>query len=94
MSKILILDKELARTLAYDVDTAGYVVVDNRFVGRGRWNEHYRLVIKDNAGDFWTTIYRVAATEMQDEIPFENTDPVFNYVIPVEKTVIVYEEPK
>lgn len=72
----------------------GLDVVQDQISGKARWAILYRLVFKDNAtGRFYATTYRRAATEQQNEVPFEYSPDAIDCdeVRPVEKVVIVYE---
>lgn len=83
--------KEIARELEWGSDTR-FEVVENVLYDSSRWALHYRLTIRRKSdGKFFQATYRRGATENQDEGAFEYTEPVFNEVFPVEKTITVYE---
>lgn len=94
MSDTIRLNVEVARALA-DTLPGGTVdewtVVENELTGTARWSLEYRLTIHNNDFDYYQTVYRKPATEMQEEEPFEWTEPVFRRVFPREVTVTVYE---
>jgi ribosomal protein S17 len=70
-------------------------VVSDRMVDHGRWSVVHEMIFK--SGDrYWKTRYKSAATEIQDEKPYQyDGDEVeCDEVRPVEKKVIVFEEVK
>lgn len=69
----------------------GFEVLANHLVGVARWALLYRLVFEYDE-KLYETVYRVGATEMQDERPFEH-DPDEIECVEVERferTVIDY----
>lgn len=82
---------EVARELEWGSDP-NFEVVEDVLYDTSRWSTHHRLTIKRKSdGKFFQSTYRRGATEMQDEKPFEYSEPVFNEVFRVEKTIISYE---
>jgi hypothetical protein len=68
----------------------GVTVISDRIRGIGRWSRLHELVVKIK-GKFYSTNYSVAATELQDETPWQYQKEVtFTEVEPVEKTITVY----
>jgi len=66
-------------------------IIENKIEDASRWSINYGLVFEHN-GKFYATGYSVGATEQQDERPFEYQDEVeCKEVVPVEKTITVYE---
>lgn len=64
-------------------------------VDTSRWSEIHDVVIKRRSdGKFFIDSYSVGATEMQEERPWEYSEPNFVECVPVEKTVIVYRRRK
>ena len=60
-------------------DCEGGEVLERTIVDQSRWAVEYELVFrlpKQKRGAAWRTTYRVGATEMQDERPWENEDEV------------------
>lgn len=59
----------------------------------GRWSIHFKGVFQHIPTDrFYSISWSEAATEQQDEKPFEYTDEVeFKEVFPIQKTITVYE---
>jgi hypothetical protein len=56
--------------LACDEEVEGFKIRVNKIVGKSRWANEYRLVF-EHGGKFYETSYRSAATEQQDERPFD-----------------------
>lgn len=82
---------EVARELEYGSDP-NFEVVEDVLYDTSRWSTHHRLTIKRKSdGKFFQSTYRRGATEMQDERPFEYSEPVFKEVFRVEKITISYE---
>lgn len=69
--------------------------VYDKITENSRWTIGHELVFK-HEDKFYITHYRVGATEYQDESPWEYDGPEIECeeVVPVEKTVIVYEVKK
>lgn len=62
----------------------GITVVEKDYIGQGRWETHYNVVIKDPDGDLWKFQWNEGSTEMQEtEPPWEysnwDLDPVEAY---------------
>lgn len=79
-----------------DEDTVeGYGYISDKMVGKSRWSLQYRLIFS-HEGRFWQTTYRVGATEQQDERPWENDGNEIECieVVPIKKTITVYEVAK
>jgi hypothetical protein len=72
-------------------DYSNYEIIDHReLVGTSRWSIHYRITLKDIAsGKFYGARYSQAATESQDESPFEyaGEQVEFEEVFPTQITV-------
>ncbi len=67
-------------------------VIRDTIRGNGRWSISHELVFCWRDGKFYRTSYSVGATEMQDESPWDYTDPVeCTEVREVQKTVTDYE---
>ena len=47
-----------------------YVAIEDRIVGHSRWSVDHEIIFKYE-GRFWRTTYSVAATESQDESPWQ-----------------------
>lgn len=87
----LTLTKEQARMIIWG-DSYEYTEVYNKTTDKSRWSVICEIVIKRNSdGKFFMDTYQKAATECQDEQPYEYTEPDFTEVFPVVKTIIVYE---
>lgn len=68
-----------------------YTALYTEYVGKSRWSIRYRIVFTYE-GSFWQTTFQEAATEMQDEGPWEYLDEVeCVQVHQVEKLVKVWE---
>lgn len=65
--------------------------VDDVITGTSRWSIHHRRIFR-HEGKLYETLYRVGATEIQDEGPYENLsgDIECPEVVAQEKTVTVY----
>ena len=66
--------------------------IESKIIDTTRWSIVKRRIFKYE-GKFYETIYCFGATESQDESPYEYEDDEIECpeVIPVEKTIIVYE---
>jgi len=86
---IKMFSKEFMQNLIGDISK---VLVDE-IIEVSRWNITHHLVFKD-CGVCYGCYYSVGATELQDESPFEYDGDMIEcvVVVPVEKTVIVYEQ--
>lgn len=85
------LTKEEARRLIYG-DLDGFSIISEEITGKSRWSIIYWVVVKrESDGKFFADEFRRGATEGQDERPFDDIDPDFLEVFPVEKKIIVYE---
>ena len=91
------------QTTGWEDDSfAGFARVDfklvhSELVDTGRWSHIYERVYQDlSTGKYWSTSYSTGATECQDESPYEYDGDVikFTEVVPVEHTVVKYEETK
>jgi len=91
MKETLKLTGERGRDIIYGDDDE-FVIVEEKIVDTSRWSTIHEVVVKRvEDGKFFKSGYRQAATEMQDERPYEYGDVLFEEVSAVEKTVIVYE---
>lgn len=69
----------------YTADTGETLeVVHREYSDSSRWSEVWELILKDNDGQLWRTIYQVAATEMQ-----EHTPPEYQHLHKVEAREVV-----
>ena len=85
------LTGEQARTILWS-DDCNFEVVSDDIIGKSRWSIQHEIVIKRlSDGRFFKDNYSKAATENQDESPWEYTEPDFTEVFPKEKTIIIYE---
>lgn len=83
------------RELAYespgaevDVDNTKVTIAVNEIQGTSRWTTNHRLVFQCD-GVFYETSYRQAATENQDEKPFDGTDTVDCVIVMPRKVEII-----
>ena len=92
MKETLTLKAEEARSIAYG-DHELFEDVVKTITSVTRWSICYEKIAKRiSDGKLFKLDYRVGATEMQDESPYEWEDEVsIPEVFPVEKTIIVYE---
>ena len=73
-------------------EDSNFVIIEDRIVGTRRWSVVYEIVVQRKTdGKYFRDSYRRGATEMQDEQPYEYSEPNFTEVFPVTKTYIVYE---
>ncbi len=85
-----ITDKQHARDIIFG-DDEEFNVIEDKIINKARWNVHHRVIVKRSDGKFFAARYSCAATEYQDERPFEYDDADFVEVFEREKTIIVYE---
>lgn len=87
-------DKEILQELVYG-DFDGYKVIEHKMIDHSRWSLIYKMIFQFE-DKFYRTTYQCGATEQQDESPYEYEDDMIECteVIPVEKTIIVYETKK
>jgi len=95
MSEPLILDEFDARDLAHmrpGESDGKHTVVENTIIGHSRWSIDYELVVeRESDKTYWSAVYGVGATEMQEERPFEDEgDVTFGQVFPVQVSVTKY----
>jgi hypothetical protein len=87
----LVLTKEEAQAIVWE-DTSDYETISDEVVDTRRWSADHEIIIKRKSdGKFFADNYSVGLTEMQDESPYEYSDPDFTEVFQVEKTIISYE---
>lgn len=89
MPKLTLTKIEAQNIVFHDHDRAK-VVLDT-IEDTSRWSIRHRLIFELD-GTLWEGRYQVGATEMQDESPFEYTDPEFFQVEPYEKTIVEYRK--
>jgi hypothetical protein len=91
MKEILKLTPEEGRCIIYE-DIEGFKIIKQDIMGKSRWSIVYEIVIQrlsDNK--FFKSFYSKGATEYQDQLPYEYEKAIFEEVVPVEKTITVYE---
>ena len=87
----LILTSEQGRDIVNGEDS-NFVIIEDRIVGTRRWSVVYEIVVHRKSDDkYFKDVYERGATEMQDEQPYEYSEPNFTEVFPVTKTYIDYE---
>ena len=85
------LTNEQARDIVWG-ENDDFIEIRTKIIGTSRWSTIYEIVVQRKSdGKYFKDKYRVAATESQEESPYENTNPNFTEVFPVEKTIIDYE---
>lgn len=87
------LTKEEARGLIWGDHPEGIKVIYDKLIDTTRWSEIHEIVFEKD-GKFYMDTYSVGATEMQDESPWEYSEPNFVEVFPHEETIIVYRKEK
>jgi len=93
--------KEFLQSLLYediseeDMEEDEITVVEKKLIDTSRWSNIYNLIFSFRR-KFYQTGYSVGATEQQDERPFEYAEDEVECkeVVPVEKTITIYEEAK
>lgn len=87
----LVLTNQEAQRIVWG-DSSEYEVIEDTIESTSRWSENHSIVIKRlSDGKFFADGYSKGLTEMQDESPYEYTEPDFTEVFQVEKTIIAYE---
>lgn len=91
--EILKFSPEDARDIVDGWRKDEFEIISKDIYGTDRWSLRYVIVVKRlSDGKFFKSFYKVGATELQDEGPYEYDDEaIFKEVFPVEKTIIVYE---
>lgn len=85
------ISREEARNMVYE-DHEDWVKIEEIPIKQSRWSVLYEGIFQHlPTGKFYQTSWRVGATEMQDESPFEYDDPELTEVRQVEKLVKVWE---
>lgn len=75
-----------------DGEDSNFVTIEDKIVGTRRWSIEYEIVVQRKTdGKYFKDGYSRGATEMQDEQPYEYSEPNFTEVFPVTKTYVVYE---
>ena len=73
-------------------------IIEDVVTDSGRWSIYHRFTFADDAaypGKIFRTSYSIGATEQQMEQPWEYEDEIeCQEVVPVEKTITVYEPAK
>jgi hypothetical protein len=88
---MLKVDKERAEEIVYG-DNPDFDVIEDKMVGKGRWDIQYKVIVKEIAtGKYYRIYFSRGSTEYQDTGPFDDKDPRFEEVFPVETAVIVYK---
>ena len=73
-------------------DHGDFAVIEDKITHTSRWSEHHlSTIMRISDGKFFQTMYSRGLTESQDERPFDYSEPVFNEVFPIIKTITVYE---
>lgn len=84
------IDKERAADIVCDCDEDFEEISDEIYDER-RWVVTHRKIVKRTSdGLFFEIYYEVSKSEYHDRL-FENEEPEFTQVFPVEKTIVVYE---
>lgn len=85
------LTKEQARDII-NGDDSNFITIESKIVGESRWSVVIEIVVQRKSdGKYFQDAYRRGATEMQDESPYDYSEPEFEEVFPVTKTYIAYE---
>lgn len=93
MSKFNVTKKEAVEIVNGDHDD--WLVVEVTPVEQERWSVLYAVILRHKpTGKFYSDSFRVAATEEQDEGPYDSWGPNFTEVEPYEKTITAYRPVK
>ena len=88
------LTKTDVTELIYGGGPEDWEVVENKIASTSRWSAHKSLVIKHKpSGKYYATGYSEGLTEIQDEQPFDYSEPKFEEVVPKNKLVVEYVRP-
>jgi len=76
-----------------NVDSEEFDPIQENVIDTSRWSIIYEIIVQRVSDKkFFKSTYSVGATESQDERPYEyDSEAIFEEVVPVEKTIIVYE---
>lgn len=86
----LILTKEEAQEILFD-DHEDFEIIEDVIENTSRWSENHRIVVKRvSDGKFFEDFYSCGATEIQDESPYEYSEPNFTEVFPTIVEVTQY----
>lgn len=90
------LTKEECRLLVWeDLETDQFQIVEDEDVGYSRWSIKRLLTVLDRESQkYYQTYYQVGATESQDEVAFEYTDPDWVEVEKIPVTTFVFKPVK
>lgn len=73
-------------------DDLNFEVIKKEIASKSRWSIEYEIIVKRKSdGKYFRDFYQIGATEHQEESPYDNSDPDFEEVFPVERMVIDYE---
>ena len=82
------------------VDAPAMTVHENRILGLSRWSVKHEMVFSlasgphaNKPGEAWRVKYQHAATEVQDEGPWENEDEVKATLVHAEERRVMVWEP-
>jgi hypothetical protein len=88
--KLALTKDEARRLIRGNLD--GYETVEEKIIDTTRWSIITEVVVRRlSDGKFFSDSYSSGATESQDESPYDNDDPNFTEVFPIEKVIISYE---
>lgn len=87
---MLNLSREKSREIVCD-DSEDFTVINDKIVDQSRWSLLHEIVVQHNdTKKFYKSRYSIAATEMQDELPYQYTYPYWVEVKPKEVTITIY----
>ena len=91
MKETLEFDGKIGREIILG-DSTEYRVIVDEIVENSRWSIIHEIVVqRKNDNKFFKGSYSIGATECQDEKPYEYEPAQFVEVVPVQKTITVYE---
>jgi hypothetical protein len=88
-------DKETLIELAHEDHDTEYEIIETKMTGQRRWVTEYTQVFKYK-DKYYVTYFDLGSTENCDTRPYEYDSDAIDCeeVVPVERTIIVYEKIK
>ena len=91
MKEKLEFDGEIGQQIAWG-DSADFTLLEDKITSHGRWTVTHCVIVQRNTDfKYFRSYYSVGATECQDQQAYEYNKAVFEEVVPVQKTITVYE---
>ena len=91
MKEKLEFDGEIGRQIAFG-DSDDFTLLEDKITSHGRWTVTHCVIVQRNIDlKYFRSHYYVGATESQDQQAYEYDKAVFEEVVPVQKTITVFE---